>query len=466
MTTEEKLDAVFKLRLLYNSGEELLKHIGMKAGRNNSLSRKGGKDPFLKQAIFHELVYECHNKLGIDLEELLYEYEFVAHLLEKYRGITASKAWNRSISIHCEHLIEVLVFHEKKAADEPIEFWRFCDSLEKENSLQQALVLLMLLELLPRKMNTRQGDVNDMRGTYELAYGFFQNLCSRNVLYEQPPRLYLLQKALEDEDKELTRIRLIRLASGIIGNLSILASSEQVSLNGRRESWNQLWPDLEGCWLGEQHSNETPDFWEIEELSNAYLFAHYFQKNGERGTLHRQHFTVTFHENSDIYACIQHPRSIDRWLNKQKIADGDVIYKNIVMDDNEVPMQISFTPFIFDYAWFRVMKLERSAQSREELMRDAHKIIDDFEEYSYQFDLCLEAITPQFVYIEDKQLGVSHLVSVDKYGLEDCTLNDAIGIITRGNKRYLAFDNQMVYIEIGNTESSSNIYTINKQLAE
>lgn len=466
MTTEEKLDAVFKLRLLYNSGEELLKHIGMKAGRNNSLSRKGGKDQFLKQAIFHELVYECHNKLGIDLEELLNEYEFVAHLLEKYRGITASKAWNRNISIHCEHLIEALVFNDKKAADEPIEFRRFCDCLEKENFLQQALVLLMLLELIPRKMNTRQGDVNDMRRTYELAYAFFQNLCSRNVLYEHPPRLYLLQKALEDEDKELTRIRLIWLASGIIGNLAILASSEQVSLNGRRESWNQLWPDLEGYWLGEQHSNETPDFWEIEELANAYLFTHYFQKNGEIGTLHRQHFTVTFHENSDIYACIQHPKSIDRWLNKQKIADGDVIYRNFVMDDNEAPRQISFAPFIFDNTWFQVSNIKHSAQGWEKLTKDVRTIIDDFEEYAYQFDLCLEAITPQFVYIEDKLLGVSHLVPVDKYGLEECTLNDAIGIITRGNKRYLAFDNQMVYIEIGSTEASSYIYTINKQQAE
>uniref|UniRef100_A0AB33JGV4 Uncharacterized protein n=1 Tax=Prevotella sp. GTC17262 TaxID=3236797 RepID=A0AB33JGV4_9BACT len=107
-----------------------------------------------------------------------------------------------------------------------------------------------------------------------------------------------------------------------------------------------------------------------------------------------------------------------------------------------------FDPFIYEVAWFQTKKLKRTELGLAELTKGIYKIIDDFEEYAYQFELCLEAITPQYIYIKDSLLGVNHCVSVEKYGLENCTLGDAIGIITRGQKRYLAFDNQMVYIEL------------------
>ena len=47
---KEKLNAVFRLRLLYNSGEELWRHIGKSGGGNNSFGRVGGKDAFLRRA--------------------------------------------------------------------------------------------------------------------------------------------------------------------------------------------------------------------------------------------------------------------------------------------------------------------------------------------------------------------------------------------------------------------------------
>lgn len=49
---KEKLNTLFKLRLLYNSGEELWQHIGKSGGGNNSFGRVGGKDAFLRRAIF------------------------------------------------------------------------------------------------------------------------------------------------------------------------------------------------------------------------------------------------------------------------------------------------------------------------------------------------------------------------------------------------------------------------------
>lgn len=49
-------------------------------------------------------------------------------------------------------------------------------------------------------------------------------------------------------------------------------------------------------------------------------------------------------------------------------------------------------------------------------------------------------------------------MSVSKHEeLRSCTLDDAVGIITWGDKRYVAFDNQLLYIPIKeNTSDSSN----------
>lgn len=47
-----KLNAVYRLRLLYNSGEELWKHIGKAGSGNNSFGRVGGKMLFYAEPCF------------------------------------------------------------------------------------------------------------------------------------------------------------------------------------------------------------------------------------------------------------------------------------------------------------------------------------------------------------------------------------------------------------------------------
>ena len=49
---KEKLNAVYRLRLLYNSGEELWRHIGKSGSGNNSFGRVGGKDAFCAEPFF------------------------------------------------------------------------------------------------------------------------------------------------------------------------------------------------------------------------------------------------------------------------------------------------------------------------------------------------------------------------------------------------------------------------------
>ena len=70
-TIKAKLNTVYRLRLLYNSGEELWKHIGKSGGGNNSFGRVGGKDAFLRKAVYHELEREWNDEMGSSRDRLI-----------------------------------------------------------------------------------------------------------------------------------------------------------------------------------------------------------------------------------------------------------------------------------------------------------------------------------------------------------------------------------------------------------
>ena len=396
---KEKLNAVFRLRLLYNSGEELWKHIGKSGGGNNSFGRVGGKDAFLRRAVFHELEREWY-----------FDDEITDKQDAKMR--------------------ELLL------------------RLQEEDTYCLAVLLLMLLGVLPSSFDTRQGDAKQMKVKYEQVYNFFLRVRHRNILFVQTPRMTLFHKALKESEEKLTRIRLVKFTADVLCNLSILASAEQIAENGRRVQWDQLYPNLDGYWLSEQHSEHKPDYWQVEELATSYLFCHYFQKEGEAGKLHQQEFTVSFYSNGEDYACVQHPRSVLQWLNNEKLSKDDITYPHFVFWGGEKPTKIAFESFMMDVSWFRPMQLTRAKDNWNPPIEKGMKVTNDFEAYSYTFYLGLEAITPDFISIKDEN-GKSYRVSVSEHEeLRNCTLNDAIGIITWADKRYIAFDHLMLYLPI------------------
>ena len=444
---KEKLNAVFRLRLLYNSGEELWKHIGKSGSGNNSFGRVGGKDVFLRRAVFHELEREWYDETGIILNGLLDAYAQAARLMERYKPLHEDEEEGVRIEC-CEQIINVCVFDDEITDKQDAKMRELLLRLQEEDTYCLAVLLLMLLGVLPSSFDTRQGDAKQMKGKYEQVYNFFLRVCHRNILFVQTPRMTLFHKALKDSEEKLTRIRLVKFTADVLCNLSILASAEQIAENGRRVQWDQLYPNLDGYWLGEQHSEQCPDYWRVEELATSYQFCHYFQKEGEVGKLHQQEFTVSFYSNGEDYACVQHPRSVLQWLNNEKLSKDDITYPHFVFWGGEKPTKIAFESFMMDVSWFRPMQLTRAKDDWVSPVEKDFEVIDDYEEYSYSFYLGLEAITPTHILVKDEG-GESHHVPLSKYeGLRSCTLNDPIGIITFRDKRYIAFDNLMLYIPI------------------
>ncbi len=444
---KEKLNAVYRLRLLYNSGEELWKHIGKSGGGNNSFGRVGGKDAFLRRVVFHELEREWYDERGIILNGLLDAYAQAAKLMERYKPLHEDE--NEGVRIECcEQFINVCVFDDEITDKHDAKMRELLLRLQEEDTYCLAVLLLMLLGVLPSSFETRQGDAKQMKVKYEQVYNFFLRVCYRNILFVQMPRMTLFHKALKDSEEKLTRIRLVKLTVDVLCNLSILASAEQITETGRRGQWDQLSPNLDGYWFGEYHSEHRPDYWRVEEIMSGYLFTHYFQKEGENGKLHQQEFTISFYSNEDDYACVQHPRSIMQWLNNDKLSKEDITYPHFVFFGGDKPTKIAFESFMMDVSWFRPMQLTRAKDDWIAPTEKGMEVVNDFAAYSYTFYQELEAITPDFISVKDEN-GKSYRVSVSEHEeLRNCTLNDAIGIITWAGKRYIAFDHLMLYLPI------------------
>ena len=443
-----KLNAVYRLRLLYNSGEELWKHIGKSGSGNNSFGRVGGKDAFLRKAVYHELEREWNDKMGISLDSLIDAYGLAERLMERYKPLKEDVE-DRNVRIDCcEQIINVCIFDDEITDKHGAKMRELLLRLQEGDAYCLAVFLLMLLGVLPSSVETRQGDAKLMKVQYESVYNFFLRVCHRNILFVQTPRMTLFHKALKESEEKLTRIRLVKFTADVLCNLSILASAEQMAENGRRVQWDQLYPNLDGYWLSEQHSEQCPDYWQVEELATSYLFSHYFQKEGEVGKLHQQEFTVSFYRNGEDYACVQHPRSVLQWLNNEKLSKDDITYPHFVFFGGDCPTKIAFESFMMDVSWFQPMRLIRAKDDWTPPTEKGVEVVNDFAAYSYSFYLGLEAITPDFIFVKDEN-GKSYKVSVSEHEeLRNCTLNDAIGIITWADKRYIAFDHLMLYLPI------------------
>jgi hypothetical protein len=183
-------------------------------------------------------------------------------------------------------------------------------------------------------------------------------------------------------------------------------------------------------------------------IVTSYLFCHYFQKEGEGGKLHQQEFTISFYRNEEDYACVQHPRSVLQWLNNDKLSKDDITYPHFVFFGGDSPTKIAFESFMMDVSWFRPMQLTRAKDDWMAPTEKGMEVVNDFAAYSYSFYQELEAITPDFISVKDES-GKSYRVSVSEHEeLRNCTLNDAIGIITWADKHYIAFDHLMLYLPI------------------
>ena len=152
-----KLNAVYRLRLLYNSGEELWKHIGKAGSGNNSFGRVGGKDAFLRKAVYHELEREWNEEMGISLDRLIEAYGLAERLMGEVQAL-AGDVEDRDVRTECcEQIINVCVFDDEITDKQDAKMRELLLRLQEEDTYCLAVLLLMLLGVLPRLLILDKG---------------------------------------------------------------------------------------------------------------------------------------------------------------------------------------------------------------------------------------------------------------------------------------------------------------------
>ncbi|MCR5076764.1 MAG: hypothetical protein K6A82_01850 [Prevotella sp.] len=452
----QRLQTIQNARLLFNTDEELMRHVRWTPGHHNQLKRIGGRNEFIVQAVYHELVYDCGERTGLDLDACLDNYYEAMQKIEEH--LPTLRKHRKNVSALAEKLLEQMIFDTELpeyTATGYRQMGQWLGSVLYDTQAEMAALLLrMFLGILPLGMGSKGGDVESIEEEYKTVYRFFQQLAARNVLYEQIPAMSRLQQAIGNKKTEKTRIRLIGLAGEIIQSLVIFATKDNFVLQARADQANSLFTDLNGYWIDDDHHEGDYDFWEIVEMRNAYQLKHYHGFNAEKKVLEYAAYNLTFRQREQwVLASVQHPRSVRKWLAGKKLSEEDITYRTVLFDNPDRPTLIVFSPYAFTGSWFPVKSLRRmsaeQAENTKGLFDKGWSDVDSLDKYAYQFVTSIEAITHDAIYVKDEERDRYYKVPTQLYeGLEDCTLNDAIGIICLGSQRYLAFDELLFYIDI------------------
>ena len=81
--------------------------------RQQLFGRVGGKDAFLRRAIFHELAREWYNEMGVSIEWLLDAYSQAAKLIEKYKAYLTGGDKVNNQTAWCEQIVNVCIFDDE-----------------------------------------------------------------------------------------------------------------------------------------------------------------------------------------------------------------------------------------------------------------------------------------------------------------------------------------------------------------
>ena len=80
---ESRLNAIARLRLLFNTATELNGYVGFNARANNSLSRIGGDNTFIKGAVYDKLCHDVKEIMDIDFDKFLTDYQEASEFFER-----------------------------------------------------------------------------------------------------------------------------------------------------------------------------------------------------------------------------------------------------------------------------------------------------------------------------------------------------------------------------------------------
>lgn len=426
---EQWLKLIDRTRLFCNTTDELEKLVGFSVSNRNSLSRKGGKSLFMKEAIFHQLCHICQEQTGMDLQKIVEAFEDVDIFIDRYANLLRG---DEVLS----YIIEMF-FGSGIVPDD------FAFVKKRLNDSHIPILFLMLTGGLPR-LSAKNGDVTTIKEDYRRTFMLLRESC-KNVPMQELPAISIMECKVKEQPNKMNRLHLIHTVTFILNAYGSMSTQQRLCLTNRELEWRRLEPELNGIWT---ENDSFTSFWLFEKINNGYHLFHYELRNEQRELAYTKYF-MSFHYDDDgsIEAVVVHPGAIHYIIGSQPIPSMMFAYFDTQLSDKE----IAFNPKNNNSSWFCLRHLIRSNHAKyfQGLLDDNNRTKNnECADADYIFECCLAALTPTHIYMDCPKGGYYKIPKSLNDVLYDVQFGDNVGIISFKESTYIAFDNKNLYYDV------------------
>lgn len=441
---ENRLNAIARLRLIFNSTRELNDFTGFNSGPNNSFARIGGDNAFIKNAVYDSLCNHIRSDTDIDFDEFLTEYKTASAFYEKKN----LKWLARRRNTPCYELLKYVYAGLPKTSFSDSVLAELVDEIYVpdigKQKINVLILILLALKLLPLYTKGR-GDVEDICSDFEKFFSFLSPMMNDGTMFTSIPAYDLWQERGSCKN----RFSLYRAFAEIMENYMSCTDRKAFYLSNQ-DIHNKLeFPLNDKIWI-----DDKSRLWRFERLCNGY-FALVYEKDQRFQIIRWARYEMVFHTLDDeMYMFLVAPQGGVMLMKGKELTDSDNDYFRVTVSCGKGQRVLHFTP-VSAKSWFDLRTLTETDMSGEGFV-EAHKsyrFIDRYPDSTYKSISQIAAVTVAHVYIPDGE-GRYYKVPKSEFPvLQSASVNDIGGLfeLPATKERFIGFIEYGIYINVSNS---------------
>lgn len=446
-----RLNAIKRTHLFYNSNEELAEKVGVPSLAKNNNFDKVGEDKRI--AIYDNLDEEYKRLTGssdVKLDNLMDEYEATSDF---YVNNELAK---QSFLSQKESIIEILkcifITHTLPENRKLKKIMNIIYNPERDQfrlvNFNISIFILLLYKIIPT-YNSKTGPIADINADYNSIKSIIRDYHDTFSVFEENLNVKFFEHSLKSGTISLNRLSLIILLDQVV---YITDKDSKIDTYDLYRYYK-----IDGVWVDNINKNV---FYEITMSIPGYDLI--VCEIGFSEIKYTKYKMEIFLEEEKISMFTTHPRGRARYLQNLKLQQLDYSYHYIELDDYTYPTTIK----IYDKERhpnydFNINFLYRANEEQESLFYEKAKSlkqIDKFESYKSEYlpESRIFAITSDFIYIVPPEHDFLYKISRNKYiddNILEINVDDLAGVAVIAQKGpYIGFEKIGLYIDISSKE--------------
>lgn len=442
---ENRLNSIARLRLIFNTTEELNEHVGFNSGPSNSLSRIGGDNTFIKNAVYDSLCRYVKEQSGLGFDGFLTDYKTASVYFEKRRLTWLA----RKNSSSCYELIQYVYrgLPRKRIKDKVLASLidEIYDPADKKQKVNVLILILLALKLLPLYSKGR-GDATDILSDYDRLFTFLNPLMTDNMLFQVNQSFDVWKEQIAECPEMATRYNLYNALKEIMDNYVRCTDNRALYLSNLDFQSSVEFPMGELMW-----KDSGGSYWRFEALDNGYFATQYVVEPAGNRILWTRYEFFFFSDDDGLYVYIVHPQGSLKLIKGKKLTDKDTDTCIVSTSGLEGHRTVSFTP-MSEKSWFKESIMTETELTYDDFLVGfrGYAFVDSNPQATYRIVSMIAAVTREHIYIPDGEGRYFRIPKSISPVLEYTSVNDNGGLfeLQLTKERIIGFIDQAVYINV------------------